>query len=339
MTRELRVAVLGGSGFLGRHLCTAFAADGHQVLSVSRRPGPDSVRSAQLDLTLASAEDLVALFTAEGTTTVVNAAGAVWGGPSEEDMIAANLRVVERLLEAMAQLPSVPRLVQLGTVHEYGVVPDGVRIAEDRPCQPIAPYGRTKLAATTAILDTAACGRVPGVVLRIGNVVGPGLPTASLLGGIAGKLAEAADSGTPAVLALPPMNARRDFVDVRDVAAAVVAAATAPVSGKVLNIGRGEAVDAGTLVAELVAASGVPAQRTETAATGKPAPGGAATASQLIDITAAAALLGWKPRHGLEDSMRAVWREASPPGGRKQPAGRTRRPDRTRNSMTGSDVT
>jgi dTDP-6-deoxy-L-talose 4-dehydrogenase [NAD(P)+] len=301
--------VLGGTGFVGRHVVDVLAGNGYRVVSVARgitrRPGVVSIR---LDLAAASVGQLAEVLATVRPSVVVNAAGAVWGGVSEQEMVETNVRLVRRLVTAMARLPEPARLVQLGTVHEYGPIPYGARITEDMPTRPAAVYGRTKALGTAAAL----AGGADAVVLRVGNVAGAGTPGASLLGQVAAKLAAGRRDGKPVSLELFRLDARRDFVDVRDVAEAVLAAASAEVGGRVINIGSGDSVRVRELVRGLVAVSGVAADiverdadRTETGARGMD------TDWQEIDISAARELLDWKPRFGVEDSVRAVWAAAS----------------------------
>jgi nucleoside-diphosphate-sugar epimerase len=176
--------------------------------------------------------------------------------------------------------------------------------------EPTTPYGRTKLRGTELVLDAAAAGRVPGVVLRVTNVLGAGAPAVSLAGRVAAQLAHAARAGTPAVLSLSPLHAERDFVDARDVAEAVLRAARAPVVGRLVNVGSGQPVPVRTVVERLIAVSGVPATVHET---------GSQESSRSLhldwqeaDIRLAKELLDWQPRHPLDDSLRALWESVRP---------------------------
>ncbi|MDL4815424.1 NAD-dependent epimerase/dehydratase family protein [Actinomadura opuntiae] len=303
------VLVLGATGFVGRHVCSAFLAAGREVVAVSRRagrvPGAAGARPLALDAAAAGTADLTRLLTDLAPGTVVNAAGAFWGCTPAE-MAVSNEVLVERVLDALARAPVRPRLVQLGTLHEYGAAPPGAALDEDAPLRPVSPYGQGKARAATAILAAAASGRVDAVVLRVSNAIGPGMPRQSLLGTVAAALAAAPRAGGRAVLDLYALDAHRDFVDVRDVGGAVVAAADAPVAGKAINIGRGAAIGVREVVARLVATSGVAADVRE-----RPPDRGAGHGGrdrQALDVGRAAELLGWKPRYGLDDSLRALWR-------------------------------
>ncbi|MFE0042374.1 NAD-dependent epimerase/dehydratase family protein [Streptomyces albireticuli] len=291
-----RVLVLGGTGFLGAHLVDAFTATGAEVLSASRG-GPLSV-----DLTAAGPDELASVLRGIAPDVVVNAAGRAWQA-SEEEMLRANAEAVETLVAALTRLPSRPRLVQLGSVHEYGPGTVGTGTSEHEVPAPVTAYGRSKLRGSRAVLDGVRAGGLNGVVLRLANVCGPGAPRGSLLGAVAARLADHSGAG-PVELRLSPLRARRDFVDVRDVAAAVVAAADLPYpdgAKPVVNVGRGVAVPARDLVDRLIALSGVPVRIVETPEAGARRDD---VEWQQLDISRARLLLGWRPRRGLDESLR-----------------------------------
>ncbi|MEU0336014.1 NAD(P)-dependent oxidoreductase [Streptomyces sp. NPDC006193] len=309
--RRRRVLVLGGTGYIGRHVCAAFAAHGHHVSAVARqlRPLPAGCRLTTMDLASASTEAIGRLFAQQRPDWVVNATGMVWG-MDEQAMLATNTRLTERIVQVLGTAPSSPRLVQFGSTREYAPAAPGTSLDEDAPLGPIDAYGRSKLAATRAVLTASASGRISGLVLRVGNVAGPGAPAGSLLGRCAGQLLAALDSGRPPVLDLHPLRARRDYLDVRDVAQGVLLAARSPLSGTVLNLGSGTAVPVRTLVDLLIEASGVPARVVERLPDGSGPPTRTDIVWQQTDAARAAAMLGWRPRRSLREAVRDFWQEA-----------------------------
>ncbi|MFF0221231.1 NAD-dependent epimerase/dehydratase family protein [Streptomyces sp. NPDC004629] len=306
----LRVVVLGGTGYLGRRIGEAFRADGALVHLVSRSPaqdGPADDHRIPLDLLAAGPRELAGFFGSVRPDVVVNAAGLVWRG-DEAEMTAGNADLVARVTEALTPLPRPPRLIQLGTVHEYGAGTPGVGTREDQEPAPVTPYGRTKLLGTRTVLRAAAEDGLDGVVLRLANVIGAGVPAGSLFGCIAAHLGEAARARhlgrEPEELRLPPLRAHRDVVDVHDAVDAVRAAATAPgtgLSGRVVNIGRGAAVPMDALVHRMVELSGVRIPVVETASD---RPSRTDAQWQQLDVSRALRVLGWQPRRTLDASLR-----------------------------------
>jgi nucleoside-diphosphate-sugar epimerase len=311
------VLVLGASGFLGRHVHAAFATAGARVVPVSRK-AHDGVA---LDLVRAGRRELAGV--CAGADVVVNASGVVWGG-TEQEMTWMNAELAERLAEVLAASPGRPRLVHLGSAYEYGPTPHGTSIDEEWPPAPASPYGRTKLRGTRAVLRAAEEDGLNCVVLRVSVACGPGAPVVSLPGLVAGHLADGLDDE----LRLAPLLAHRDLVDVRDVAGAVLAAACATrgtVTGKVVNIGGGDAVPVRSLVDLMISLSGRPVRVLEEAA----ASGARSDAQwQCLDITRARRLLGWAPRRTLAESMRDLLTAAGVPLAPPEPAARAHRRDR-----------
>lgn len=305
MTR--RIMVLGGTGFLGSHIGEAFHAAGCGVVCVSRNGSSGPVRHVRRDLTRA---DLGALLAEVAPDVVVNAAGLAVRAPDRQ-LRAINAEVVERLVTAMAGQPRVPRLIQIGSSHEYGPDAAGSTTSETHSPSPLSMYGRTKLDGTRAAL------RARAVVLRVSNVVGPRARADTLPGVVARRLAGIAAAGyraEPAELRLAALRTWRDFVDVRDVADAVLAAAAAPlatVAGQVINIARGEAVHVRTLVRRLIALGGLPVRLVEESAVSLPRE---PMEWQRLDVSRARKLLGWQPSRGLDESLAdllaAVWPRA-----------------------------
>ncbi|RAY12711.1 NAD(P)-dependent oxidoreductase [Actinomadura craniellae] len=298
-----RVAVVGATGCVGRQICPAFARRGHEVLAIARHPARHiaSYRFLPLDIAALEPEETARTLQAERVDVVVNAAGR-WG-PTEAEMVHSHGGLVERLVAAMDLLPGRPRVVHLGSVHEYGPVPAGTLIDESIAPNPSNAYARTKLAGSTAVLDATRAGRMDGVVLRAVNIYGPHPPQETFLAALLRKLHGATSGGVIEVSIAP---ARRDFVDVRDVAEAVVKAAAAPVVGRVVNIGRGEAMEMHELVTLLFSAAGLPLDMLKVRDEQVPNRGGGGDWTRA-DIRLAAELLGWRPEISPWESVRAMW--------------------------------
>jgi nucleoside-diphosphate-sugar epimerase len=292
-----RALLIGANGFLGRHVHQALVADGWSVRPTSRTGTAGHVR---VDLSPEGAAALASVLAEYRPHAVINCAGAISGDTAE--LIAANTTGPAVLVRAMSTAASDARLVHLGSAAEYGSCAPGAPITESQLPRPVGGYGVSKLAGTQAV-ELARVAGLDAVVLRVFNPVGPGAPQASLPGRLVGEFAHAA-----AEIKLGPLGSVRDFVDVRDVADAVLAAITAPTVGTpVLNVAGGRGVPVRTLVDILAGIAGFAGTITESA---DGSPRSDAVPWQEADISRIGRELGWRPRIGLHDSLEELWRTA-----------------------------
>ncbi|MGH3939764.1 MAG: NAD-dependent epimerase/dehydratase family protein [Pseudonocardiaceae bacterium] len=300
-----RVAVVGATGCVGRQVCAALSRQGHGVRAIARNPAPhlSHHRFLAADITATDARTLAEVLTAERVDAVVNAAGG-WGH-TEEEMVYSHVRLVERLVEALTLMKRTPRLVHLGSIHEYGPVAWGTLIDESIETKPLTPYARTKLAGSEVVLRAVREGTVDGIVLRAANMYGPHPPAESFPAALLRRLRKVA--ATDGVLELSIADAKRDFIDVRDVADAVVRAVRVTKPEPVINVGRGEAMDMRELVALFVTTAGFPLEVMKVQDGPVSSKGGDWTRTE---IRLARRVLGWSPTISPRESLRGMWEAA-----------------------------
>jgi nucleoside-diphosphate-sugar epimerase len=304
----MRILVIGSSSFLGSHLRSAASAAGHTVLTAGRS-GDWSLR---LDLVADPADRVRSLIAGTAPDVVINCAGATSG--SADVLAAANITAVHTLVTALlgtartgGGTPVPPRLVHIGSAAEYGGADAGDPVTEDAAPRPAGLYGATKLGGTL-LVELARTAGLDAVALRVFNVVGAGSPEGTLPGAVVAQLRQLGQLPDGGSLKLGPLDAVRDFVDARDVADAVLAAATArALPHGLVNIGSGVGTQTRALVRQLLTVAGLDLIVHEDAA------GSARSAWldwQQADISRAAADLGWRPRRDLAESVRDLWEGA-----------------------------
>jgi nucleoside-diphosphate-sugar epimerase len=306
----MRSLVTGAAGFIGSHLASRLAAEGHDVVAVDcLRPNYDvAEKEANRDALLAgggsvtwsgadlSEADLGGLV--EGADTVFHLAGQPgvrpsWGegiGPYVRDNIVAT----ERLLEA-AVAHGVPRVVYASSSSVYGEA-DRYPCDEDVVPRPHSPYGVTKLAGENLCVAYARNHGLATVSLRYFSVYGPRQrPDMAVR-----RLIDAARSGE----AFPRYgdgSQRRDLTYVDDVVDATLRAATAEVPpGTVLNIAGGSL----TTLSELIALVGEAVGRPVVIDPRPVSPGDVSRTDG--DTRRARRALGWEPAVGLADGLDAT---------------------------------
>ena len=287
-----RILVLGGTGFIGRHLVTACRAREIDVLATSRdeRLGFLKLDPLDLDALRWRLEDA-------RPSAVVNCTGIACG--TDAELIAANVAVVSNLLKA---IPDGTQLVQIGSAAEYGIVETGVPIATDAPERPANAYGIAKLAATRQVVQARARG-AQAVVLRLFNPLGPDSPDSSLPGRVVARLRAALERREDSIR-FGSLDASRDFVDIRDAVQALIAAATLETPPPILNLGSGAATLTRDLVGMLAEIAGFDGRILED---GVGSPRAGQIDWQSADISRTVSSLGWAPRYALRESLEWVW--------------------------------
>ena len=249
----MRLMVIGASGFLGAHVRHRASAAGAEVVTAGRSGLADSPRHRLVDLAEENPARVAAMIAEVAPDAVVNCAGATTGPP--EALAAANITGAYTLAKAMLLTPRPPRLVHLGSAAEYGR--GRARGAGDRAGD--APARRDATAPPSWPVPgwwswPQRPGSTPWCCASSTRSARARQQT-SLPGRLTAELRRAARHGTD--VRLGSLDAVRDFVDVRDVADAVFAAATAAtLPHLVLNIGSGRGVPVRTMVKQLLAISG-----------------------------------------------------------------------------------
>jgi GDP-4-dehydro-6-deoxy-D-mannose reductase len=251
--------ITGATGFLGRHVLDVLDTElrregrtGDAILVLGRRrpAGWPEDRFVRADL-----NDPIGLREAIGKAApdhVIHTAGHT--PPAADDSLyQSNFWATIRLLNALRSLKRRVRVTLAGSAAELGPVPpSALPVAESYPCSPLDAYGRSKLLATIAGL--AERPPLELAVARVFNPIGPGLPPTQAFGEFAAQLtAQAAD---PLPLLAGNLETRRDFVDVRDVARALVAVSLRGQPRLVYHVGCGQSRSVGEGLDLLVRLSG-----------------------------------------------------------------------------------
>jgi GDP-4-dehydro-6-deoxy-D-mannose reductase len=220
-------------------------------------PTPAGAPLTQCDLVAESAK-LVDIVRGTAPQAIVHLAGTNGTRSDPWELFASNVRPVLNLLTACRLAAPRARIAIVSSGAVYGYGPAGAPLREQRRPAPITPYGVSKLAAETAALQHWRAYRVPVVVVRPFNVTGPGEPDSFVTSAFARQVALIERREQPAVIRVGNLDTVRDFVDVRDVAEAVVRVAESGRPGQIYNVCSGLGATPADILAILARLSTVP---------------------------------------------------------------------------------
>jgi nucleoside-diphosphate-sugar epimerase len=308
----MRIVVTGAAGFIGSHLCERLLAMGHEVLGVDafRDNYPREIKDANLaaardhaEFELAEIElvdDRLSALLADADVLFHLAARPGVRDPDNAAFKRENVQGTDATMRAAAEA-GIRRVILASSSSVYA--PSTQPHREDDVCEPLSPYGRSKLGAERVATQIAADRGLGLVILRYFTVYGPRQRPDMAF---ARFISAATDRDVPMPL-FGAGNPVRDFTYVGDAVAATVLAVERGQPGGTYNVSGGQPTmlsDALEQLAELLQAKPAldpqPLDSHEQPAT-------------AADLTRARAELGYEPATGLSEGLaRQVAAAAAP---------------------------
>jgi GDP-4-dehydro-6-deoxy-D-mannose reductase len=291
------ILVTGAGGFAGRHLLDRLA--GSAPVVAWRRHEVDLHDKARVAEALARTRP----------TAIYHLAGIARLDSAWHDVVPhlqTNVIGTHHLLEGVRAAGLTARVLVVTSAQVYDTTAPPTD--ETAPLTPSNPYGRSKLAQDLLAQRAAHDDGMDVVVARPFNHIGPGQQPGFAIPSFARQIALIEAGRAEPVIRVGNLDARRDLVDVRDVADAYVRLMDAGVAGRAYNICSGRAVRMGDVLDQLIALSRVPVRVELDAERLRPtdAPVIVGSAARLQQEA------GWAPRYELRDTLRDVldsWRE------------------------------
>ncbi len=254
-----KALVTGGSGFIGGHLVRALLVDGAEVVVMDnfRTGNVRNLDDLPVRLVRGCITDRDAVRDAvRGCDTVFHLAALVSVPESMErihDCVSLNVTGLLTVLEEAASA-GARKLVLSSSAAIYGDDPEVPKHEDMRPA-PKSPYAITKLDGEYYCALFAATGRIETACLRYFNVFGPRQNPRSAYAAAVPIFIRHALAGEPVIIH-GDGGQTRDFVFVKDVAAANLFAARAAGLTGVFNVGYGKSISIRDLAARLIAQTG-----------------------------------------------------------------------------------
>jgi UDP-glucose 4-epimerase len=295
----MRALVVGGSGFLGSHLCQRLLRAGHDCIVYDRHLPSMNIPFMKGELherdKLANAVQGMDWVFHLKCTTIPSTSNA---DPHFD--VTSNVGPTLHLLDACraAQVRRIVFASSGGTV--YGIT-EAVPITEDHPTVPVCSYGITKLTIEKYLHLYYHLFGLDYVIMRVGNLYG--LPPC-----ITGEQGVIANYLRRIICSEPlPLwgdgGIIRDYIHAQDVADAFVsAAATTCLPCRIFNIGSGTGTSLQALLDLLREVTNRPFTIQHLPARLVDIP------RVILNITRAAQYLNWGPRIGLPAGLKMTWK-------------------------------
>lgn len=295
------IGIFGANGFIGRHLVRRLAGGPERVRAVSRHIDPAFAASLPaVEFVQADLGDDFAMASALADLRVVVQLISTSSPGLQNRYAVSDIR--DNVLPQVSFLEAcvaakVERYIFLssgGTV--YGQ-PQTLPIPETHETKPLSSHGMTKLVVEQYIGMYGRLHDLDSVILRVANPFGPG-QTFRKGQGLIPALLQRHAQGLP-VRIINGGAAIRDFLYIDDLADAVALSLTAPAAaGRTINIGSGE----GRRIMDVIEA--VESVLGERFAREDGGHRNSDVDANVLDITLARDILGWRPKTPFLDGLR-----------------------------------
>jgi UDP-glucose 4-epimerase len=267
----------------------------HELSSRETIGAPQGVELFVVDII----DDQLALQVTKGCDIIVHFAANTGVGPSVDnpraDML-TNVVGTFNYLEA-ARINKIPRFIFASSGAPAGEVDPPIH--EELPPHPVSPYGASKLAGEGYCSAYKRTFGIDTIMLRFGNVYGPGsIHKSSVVAkfirrALAGEILEIYGDGTQT----------RDFIYIDDLIDAVMLAATVPnIGGEAFQIASSRETTVGEMAEKLVATLTAAGVRSINLINAETRLGD--VKRNFSDTSKAKQRLGWEPKLELDEGLR-----------------------------------
>ena len=262
------IIVTGASGYIGGIISLKLKDAGYAIIGIDRRPCPDHLKICFDKFIESDFVDALPVIADANADIIIHCAGNSLVGPSMTDpneYYHNNIVKTLSLLDTIVKHTPNTRIIFSSSAAVYGV-PIMASCNEVDPCEPISPYGESKLSIEWFLRAYNRAYNLDYIAFRYFNVTGADTqgrhgqaPGATH---IIARVLEGIKNNTEFTLygnnyETPDGTCIRDYVHVEDVASAHIAAFDKKVPAGVYNIGTNRGVSNLEILNEAAAVTGV----------------------------------------------------------------------------------
>lgn len=295
--KKCRLLVLGGTGFIGKHICSEAVVRGYSVTSMSKRiPNlNERVTSVSYYASDIKKKDAFSGLKDNKFEYVIFTAGEVnhksfFHGDGLE-VINVHLNSLYHLV-AFLDRDCLRRLLYIGSADEYG---SKRPLASERGREaPFTPYSFAKTAASHFLQMLYQAENYPAVICRLFLVYGPGQHNNRLIP----QIVKGCESGK--LFETTAGEQKRDFCYIDDVVDGLFICLTAKsIDGNIVNLASGNPVKIRSVIKKIVSiiGKGRPAFGSRTYREGE-------SMNIYADIEFAKNRIGWSPKINLDEGLK-----------------------------------
>lgn len=251
----MKSLVTGGAGFIGSHVVERLLAVNDNVIvldnfSTGRKENLSGSKANEnltvVEADISSLDQIKSYFNhVDRVFHLAALADIVPSITNPMEYFNSNVTGTANVVEA-ARRASVKKLVYAASSSCYGI-PDIYPTSEDAPIKPQYPYALTKYLGEQIILHWGQVYKLPVISLRLFNVYGPRSRTSGTYGAVFGTFLAQRLANNPYTV-VGDGTQTRDFIYVRDVVNAFIAAASSGLTNEVFNVGTGSPESINSLV-------------------------------------------------------------------------------------------
>lgn len=290
-----RILIVGGTGFIGRHLAEKCLSDTPHVTCLGfGKKSQSSEKIEVIRVDISNKEQLRLTLNHRTFDYVFNLGGYIdhtYYFKGGRKVIEAHLIGLLNLLDCLDR-DTLKGFVQIGSSDEYGNAPAPQK--ETARESPISPYSLAKTAASHFIQMLYHTECFPGTVLRFFLVYGPGQDEKRFIPHIIKGCLNNNEFKTS------EGKQSRDFCYIDDIVDAMVRAAILPSSkGHIINVASGKPISIREMIQKIMdlTGGGKPLWGTHPYRKGE-------NMELYADISRAKQLLGWQPKTSLDEGLR-----------------------------------